>query len=77
MTCAARPRRPVILVEGGYLRLSLSNTLGWLVGIPEVAEGPVGAGQSRKQEVYLWFAGSIGYNTPPKKKGHPCERPEV
>jgi hypothetical protein len=24
-----------------YLRLSLSNTLGWLVGVPEVAEGPV------------------------------------
>ena len=35
MTCAARPRRPVILVEGGYLRLSLSNTLGWLVDVAE------------------------------------------
>jgi hypothetical protein len=42
MTCAVRP--PLELHSRGkaaYLRLSLSNTLGWLVGVPEVAEGPV------------------------------------
>jgi hypothetical protein len=31
----------MIPVEGGYLRLSLSNTLGWLVDVPEVPEVPV------------------------------------
>lgn len=25
----------------GYLRLSLSNTLGWLVGVPDVDDAPV------------------------------------
>src|SRR3712207_1606484 len=28
------------LVEGGYLRVSLSNTLGWLVDVPDVEEEP-------------------------------------
>ena len=40
MTCAAWPRRLLILVESGYLRLSLSNTLGWLVAVPDAAEEP-------------------------------------
>jgi hypothetical protein len=38
MTCAEQPLRPVISWMAAYLRLSLSNTLGWLVAVPEVVD---------------------------------------
>ena len=31
----------IVPVESGYLGLSLSNTLGWLVAVPEEGEEPV------------------------------------
>src|SRR3712207_1813845 len=35
-----RPQPSVISWTAAYLRLSLSNTLGWLVDVPDVAEEP-------------------------------------
>ena len=39
--CGPAAAGPRLRWNAAYLRLSLSNTLGWLVGVPEVAEGPV------------------------------------
>ena len=49
----------MIPVESGYFPLSLSNTLGWLVAVPEEAEEPVVVVRDRPRMKYQIRAARI------------------